>query len=272
MGILNLTPDSFFDGGRYEQPAQARTAVDRLVEAGAAIIDMGGESSRPGAEPVPAAEQIERLEPALLHARERRALVSVDTTSPEVALFAVDRGARIINDVSSLADAGLADVAAGSGAALILTHCRGPMSDMPGFSEWPDSAYDDVVDDVIAEWERTRDRACARGVPRENVWMDPGLGFSKNARHSLELIRRAAELRRAGAPVVLGPGRKSFIAHVDPCAPEERLGGTIAACLAAARQGVDVLRVHDVRDVRQALALSRALEPQPDTAGPTNAQ
>jgi dihydropteroate synthase len=259
MGVLNVTPDSFYDGGRHQTEAAARAAVDQLLEDGADIIDVGGESSRPGAAAVSASEQIDRVRVAIEHAVSVGATVSIDTTSPEVAEFAVGCGARIINDISCLADEGLADVAARHGAALVITHSRGPMSGMPGFSEWPDDDYGDVVDDVIAEWGAARNRAVARGVPTGHVLFDPGLGFSKNARHSLELLRRAAELRRAGAPVVLGPGRKSFIAAVDPSPPQDRLGGTVAACLAAAAAGVDVLRVHDVGVVRQALALGRAL-------------
>jgi dihydropteroate synthase len=259
MGVLNITPDSFFDGGRHATDESARAAVDRLLAEGADIVDIGGESSRPGSTPVPPTEQIDRIGGALAHAIERGALVSVDTTSPEVAEFATSRGARIINDVSCLADEGLADVARRQGAALVITHSRGPMTKMPGFSEWPAEEYGDIVADVLREWRTARDRACSRGVPPDDVWLDPGLGFFKPARHSLELIRRAGELRGEGAPVVLGPGRKSFIAAVDPSDPEDRLGGTVAACLIAAAAGVDVLRVHDVRVVRQALLMARAL-------------
>jgi dihydropteroate synthase len=259
MGVVNLTPDSFYDGGRHIGD-RGVAAVDHLLEGGADIIDIGGESSRPGAVPVPAGEQIERITAALEHAVGRGALVSVDTTSPEVAEFAARRGARMINDVSCLADDGLADVAARHGAALVVTHSRGPVGSMSGYSQWPDSDYGDIVEEVLAEWSAARTRAVARGVPAEHVLLDPGLGFSKNARQSLELVRRSAELRRAGTLIVLGPSRKSFVSAVDSSPPEERLGGTIACCLfAAATDGVDILRVHDVQPVRQALRLQRAL-------------
>jgi dihydropteroate synthase len=168
------------------------------------------------------------------------------------------QGARIVNDVSCLGNEDLATVAARHGAALVITHARGCMSKMAGFSEWPDHDYRDVVSDVRGEWEAARDRACSRGVAPANVWLDPGFGFSKNARQSFELLRRLGELRAPGRVLVAGPSRKSFIASVDPSPPAERLGGTIAACLVAVDHGADVLRVHDVREVRQALSVLRA--------------
>jgi dihydropteroate synthase len=257
MGVVNVTPDSFFDGGITLDSGAATARVDALLAAGATLLDIGGESTRPGAEPVPPAEQIARIAPALAHAIERGALVSIDTTSPEVADFALRRGARIVNDVSCLHDAELGAVVARHGATIILMHSRGSMAEMPGFSQWPDEGYGDVVAEVRSELEAARGRAMAQGVPREHVWIDPGFGFSKNARHSFELLRRLGELRGIGAILVVGPGRKSFIAAVDPSPPAERLGGTIAACLVAVERGAQVLRVHDVRDVRQALAVLR---------------
>jgi len=266
MGVVNVTPDSFYDGGRYLDVSRAAERVDRLIEDGADVLDIGGESSRPGSTPVPAAEQIARIGPALRHAVARGAVVSVDTTSPEVADHALSLGARIVNDVSCLADDDLARVTARHGAALVITHARGPMQKMAGFSQWPDGGYGDVVADVLAEWSAARERACAAGVRREDVILDPGLGFSKNARHSLKLLRRLGELGRAGALVAVGPGRKSFIASVDPSPPEERLGGTIAACVLAVQHGAKLVRVHDVRPVRQALALTHALGGAVDAA------
>lgn len=264
MGVVNVTPDSFFDGGRFVLPGAAEQHVDALIEQGADLIDIGGESSRPGAAPVPPGEQLARVEAALRHAVDRGALVSIDTTHPGVADQALRWGARIVNDVSCLADEELARVTAHHEAAIIITHCRGPMEKMPGYSRWPDRAYGDVVEDVLAEWDAARERACRAGVRREAVLFDPGLGFSKNARHSFELLRRLEELTRAGAPIVVGPGRKSFIASVDPAPPEQRLGGTLAACLLSAQRGADILRVHDVAPLRQALAVARAAtEPPP---------
>ena len=151
MGVVNTTPDSFFDGGRYTEEEAARARVDDLLLANTTILDIGAESSRPGSVPVPAAEQIERMEAALEYAVSRGALVSVDTTDPEVADHALGKGARIVNDVSCLANDELATVAARHGAAMILMHSRGPMQKMPGFSQWPDDAYRDVVRDVLCD-------------------------------------------------------------------------------------------------------------------------
>jgi dihydropteroate synthase len=258
MGVVNVTPDSFFDGGRYFASGEAARRVDAVLEAGATIVDVGGESTRPGAESVHADEQIARIAPAIARAVERGAVASVDTTNAEVADFALLRGARIVNDVSCLADTALADIVSRREAALIVMHSRGPMTRMAGFSQWPEDGYADVVGEVRSELETARARAVARGVRPEHVFIDPGLGFAKSARHSFELLRRLGELRTPGDVLVVGPGRKSFIASVDPSSPEGRLGGTIAASLIAVERGAQVLRVHDVREVRQALAVAMA--------------
>lgn len=263
MGVVNTTPDSFYDGGRYAADDAARARVDELIQANTTILDIGAESSRPGSAPVPAAEQIARMKTALEYAVARGALVSVDTTDPEVADYALRTGARIVNDVSCLANDDLATVAARHSAVLILMHSRGPMQKMAGFSQWPDDGYGDVVRDVFAEWAAARDRAVRKGLEHEAVWMDPGLGFAKNARHSLELLSRLSELRGRARFLVVGPGRKSFIASVDPSSPAERLGGTVAACLAAVERGAEILRIHDVRDVSQALLIRRAVTGEP---------
>lgn len=255
MGVLNVTPDSFSDGGSYLEPRDARRRIDELLRDGADVIDIGAESSRPGAHPIPPQEQLERLEGALLHALRVGAVVSVDTTSPDVAERVLELGASLINDVSCLADADLARVTAKADAELLVMHARGPMSHMPGFSEWPDDAYGDVVEDVAREWKLARDRAGRAGLAAERVLFDPGLGFAKNARHSFEVLRRLAEFQQLDTPIVVGPGRKSFIASVDPSPPGERLGGTVAACIIATERGASALRVHDVREVRQALAV-----------------
>ncbi len=266
MGAVNVTPDSFFDGGRYLGADAAARHVDELIAEGADIVDIGGESTRPGAEAVGAAEQIARIEPVVRHAVQRGALVSIDTTHPEVAERMLGLGADVINDTSCLADDELARVTASHAATLIIMHSRGPMSRMPGFSKYPDDAYADVVEDVLEEWSAARDRAVAAGLPRRDVLFDPGLGFAKNARHSYEILTRLAEFTRTGARVVVGPSRKSFIATADPAPPDQRLGGTIAACLLAVQRGASMLRVHDVRDVRQALSVARAARMTPPSA------
>lgn len=260
MGVLNTTPDSFYDGGRYLEEESARERVDALIAAGADLIDIGGESTRPGAHSVASQEQLARIEPSLRHAVARGALVSVDTTDPLVAERALSLGAVCINDVSCLADEGIARVCARHSATLILMHSRGPMLQMAGFSDYPDDAYGDVVADVLTEWRRARDRALLQGLPRDSIWLDPGIGFAKNARQSFELIRGLARFLDEGVPVVVGPSRKSFISAVDAAPPDARLGGTIAAALVCATRGAAVLRVHDVREVGQALAVARTID------------
>ncbi len=260
MGVVNVTPDSFSDGGRYVTAEAARARVDEVAREGAVLVDVGGESTRPGAAAVSAQEQLARLEAALRHAVARRdLLVSVDTTLPEVAERALAWGAHFVNDTSCLADPELARVTARHGGGLIVMHSRGSMSAMRGFSEWPDADYADVVGEVAAELRDAGARACAAGLDPCELYVDPGLGFAKNARQSLALLGRLGELGALGAPLVVGPSRKSFLASLDPAPPGERLGGTVAACLAAALRGAAVLRVHDVRAVRQALALARTL-------------
>jgi len=262
MGVLNVTPDSFSDGGLYLDAGRAKRHVDELLSAGADIIDIGGESTRPGAAPVAPAEQIARIEHALVYAvRERHAVVSVDTTSLEVARYALSEGAAIVNDVSCLADEAIARAVADAQGSLVLMHARGSMSQMRGFSDAPGDAYGDVVLDVAREWREARDRAVVQGLDRRDVVFDPGLGYMKNAEHSVELLRRLHEFGALEAPILVGPSRKSFIAKAtqSDAAPGDRLGGTIAACLAAVDRGAAMLRVHDVFAVRQALAIHRAI-------------
>lgn len=259
MGIVNATPDSFYDGGRHVLPEAARSHIDRLLVAGADLLDIGGESTRPGAAPVEPEEQWRRIEPALDYALERGAFVSVDTAHPKTAELALSRGAHIINDVSCLADPELAAAVARHQAVLLLMHSRGSMQDMGGFSAYPAGGYDDVVRDVQSEWRRARNRAVEQGVSESRIWFDPGLGFHKNADQSFELLARLDELVDLSEQVVVGASRKSFLARGDGSAPEQRLGGTIAACLHAVTQGATILRVHDVHDVGQALRAHRSL-------------
>jgi dihydropteroate synthase len=261
MGVCNVTPDSFSDGGRYFERTAARARVDELLAEGADIVDIGGESTRPGAPAVPAREQLDRVLDVLRHAVDRGAVVSIDTSHPEVAAACLEAGACAVNDVSCLRDQALAGAVASAGGALVLMHARGHQQDMRGFSQYPDDAYGDVVADVLAEWQHAAGLAVAAGLPRSALAMDPGLGFAKNARQSAALLARLGELVLAlDVPVAVGPSRKSFLAIADPdAAPTERLGASIAAALHAARAGAYILRVHDVRATRQALALQREL-------------
>lgn len=259
MGVVNVTPNSFYDGGRYEGPEAGRRRVAQLLAEGADILDIGGESSKPGAPRVPAEEQLERIDASLAEALGSDAVVSIDTASPRVADAALERGAHIINDVTCLGDPELASAVAQHDAYLILSHARAHQQEMAGFSEWPDAAYADVVVEVRRELEAARERALARGVSASRIWFDPGLGFSKNARHSIELLARVGELAALGGVVVVGASRKSFIRALHDSPPEDRLGGSIGAALWAARAGAQVLRVHDVAAHRQALAVEAAL-------------
>ncbi len=274
MGVCNVTPDSFSDGGLFLDPAAARARVDELLAEGADVIDVGGESTRPGAPAVSAGTQIDRILDVVRYAVSAagssgaagspvgRACVSVDTGDPEVAAACLDAGAHAVNDVTCLRDEGLAEVVAGREAALVLMHVRGLQEKMAGFSEYPDDAYGDVVSDVCGEWESAAVRACSRGVPPEALVMDPGLGFSKNARQSADLLARIGEIVEGiDAPIAVGASRKSFLKLVDPeAAPGARLGASIAAALHAARAGVSLLRVHDVRATRQAVDLALRLD------------
>jgi dihydropteroate synthase len=261
MGVCNVTPDSFSDGGRYLGADAARARVDELLAEGADLVDVGGESTRPGATPVPAREQLARVLGVVQYAVDRAACVTVDTASPEVAAACLDAGACAVNDVSCLREPELARVTASSGAAMILMHARGTQDTMAGFSQHPDGAYGDVVDDVLREWEEAAARAKAEGLSRAALVMDPGLGFMKNARHSLELLRRTGELvARLDVPVAIGASRKSFLAKADhDASPTDRLGASIAAALHAASAGAAIVRVHDVRATRQSLDLASLL-------------
>ena len=260
MGVCNVTPDSFSDGGHYLTREAAFARVDALYAEGADIVDIGGESTRPRALPVPAAEQIARVIEVVRYAAKKGA-VSIDTTSPEVARACFEAGACALNDVSCLRDEELGRVAGSFGAAYVLMHARGTQAEMKGFSDAPADAYGDVVEDVLREWEEAAARARSLGVEADALIMDPGLGFAKAAGHSKELLRRTRDLvTRLRVPVLIGASRKSFLRLVDPDAgPEVRLGASLAAAVHAARAGATLLRVHDVRATRQAIDMDRLL-------------
>lgn len=261
MGICNVTPDSFSDGGRFEDQGAAFARVDQLIAEGADFVDIGGESTRPGAPAVPPAVQLARVLPVVRYAAQR-SCVSIDTTSAEVAAACLDAGAHAVNDVSLLSEEDLARVTAGSGAALILSHARGLQGAMRSPGDFPLGAYGDVVKDVLVEWRRAADRARELGVAEEALVLDPGIGFSKAARHSFELVRRAHELvAGAGAvPVLYGTSRKSFLTLIDRDADAgSRIGASVLSAVFAVRSGVSILRVHDVRATRQAIDLDIAL-------------
>jgi dihydropteroate synthase len=269
MGIVNLTPDSFFDGGRYDATGSAARHAERLVAEGARVIDLGAESTRPGADRVPADEQIARLGTTVREVA-RFARVSIDTTDARVAAWALDEGATMLNSVSLDVAEAFGELARARGAELVLMHSRGPMSSMAGFSTYAPNRYGDVVRDVAREWSAAAERALGTGLPRSALWFDPGIGFHKNADHSLELLARLDAFRAllGDVKILVGTSRKSFIATRSPGSPEERLGGSIATALSAALRGARLLRVHDVQPVKQALDLFFAVErrPRPEEA------
>ncbi|HHH30494.1 MAG TPA: dihydropteroate synthase [Polyangiaceae bacterium] len=276
MGIVNRTPDSFFDGGTYLDDNAARAHVIRLVKDGADIVDVGAESTRPGSAAVSASDQIDRIGDAIGWVVDAGATACVDTTLPDVAAFAVGQGATMINSVALEPAGDLAEVAARAGADLVLTHCRGSMTTMRGFSDYDEDGYADVVEEVLAEWCAARDVAVDRGLSPGAILFDPGLGFQKSAVQSLTLCARLREIKeRLGRHrVLVGPSRKSYLAKTvtavlrdqadapdDVAAPPpgERLGATIAATLDLVARGADVVRIHDVAPIRQALAYATAM-------------
>jgi len=257
MGIVNATPDSFSDGGLFLDAGAAIAQALRLADEGADLVDVGGESTRPGAAPVPDDEELGRVVPviAALRARGFPLPISIDTRKAAVARAALDAGADLVNDVSGLADPSLARVVAEAGAPIVLMHSRGTPEDMQRRA-----VYGDVVQEVAAELEQALDRAAAAGIPRERTILDPGLGFAKTAEHNLVLLARLGELRALGRPILVGPSRKSFIGRIaGSAAPGDRLPGTLAAVTAAVVAGAELVRVHDVAAARQAALVAAAI-------------
>ncbi len=255
MGVVNVTPDSFSDGGRFLDPAAAVAHARRLIAAGASIVDLGAESTRPGAEPVPAEEQLARLRPVLERlAGETEACLSVDTASAEVAAKALEAGAHVVNDVTALADPGMARVVAASGAGLVLMHMRGTPRTMQ-----QDPRYDDAAREV-ADWLGERLELARRaGVEAERVALDPGIGFGKSARHNFELIARLEELARHGRPLLVGVSRKSFLGTTLGLPVDQRLEGGLAATAIAVFLGARIVRTHDVAATGRAVRIADAL-------------
>ncbi|HEU0023241.1 MAG TPA: dihydropteroate synthase [Thermoleophilaceae bacterium] len=255
MGIVNATPDSFSDGGRFADPEAAVELGLRLVKEGAGLLDVGGESSRPGAEPVAEEEELRRVQPVVGRLAGAGVRVSIDTTKVAVARAALEAGAGIVNDVSAFRfEPELAGVVADAGAGCCLVHMRGEPRTMQR-----DPRYDDVVSDVRAFLEERLAFAVAEGVAEEGVWLDPGIGFGKTLEHNLELLRRLDEIVAIGRPVVVGTSRKSFLGTLaGGRTAEERLPGTIATNVLALERGASVFRVHDVAPVADALAVAAA--------------
>lgn len=262
MGVLNVTPDSFFDGDAYPDAPSAAVHADEMVSAGAAIIDVGGESTRPGAQPVDGETEIMRTEPVIqmIHRAHPRVQISIDTMKPAVAQAALAAGATYVNDVSAFTHApSLAGIVADAGADCCLMHMRGEPRTMQD-----DPHYDDVLDDVRAYLEQQMSFAINEGVREEKIQLDPGIGFGKTLAHNLKLLNGLDKIVALGRPVVIGVSRKSFIAKIAAGAGttgeavEDRLPGTLAANVIALQRGATVFRVHDVAETAQALAVAAA--------------
>jgi dihydropteroate synthase len=256
MGILNVTPDSFSDGGLYRSHEAAVLRAEEMVREGAGVLDVGAESTRPGAAPVSAEEELERLLPVVATLRSRLAVpISVDTRKAEVARAVLAAGAELVNDVSALRDPAMARVVAETGAGLVLMHMRGTPETMQ-----QNPTYADVVGEVTDELATALQAAVEAGIAPERIVVDPGIGFAKTGAHNLELLSRLGELGRLGRPILLGVSRKAFLGTLlGGAAPAERATATAAACVAGLLQGARIFRVHDVRVVREALAVAEAI-------------
>jgi dihydropteroate synthase len=254
MGVVNVTPDSFSDGGLFLDAEAAIAHGRELAEQGAEILDVGGESTRPGAEEVSAEQEMGRVVPVVAGLA-NVATVSIDTSKAAVAKAALDAGASLVNDVTALRrDPEIGGLCAEREAGLILMHMQGDPRTMQA-----DPRYEDVVEDVKRFLAERLAVAVDAGVVEERIWLDPGIGFGKTLEHNLELLRRLGELRELGRPLVVGTSRKSFIGKVDGSQVDDRIGGTIASSVFAAAEGVDVLRVHDVAETAQAMKVAAAI-------------
>ena len=255
MGVVNVTPDSFYDGGRHFDPSAAVAHARRLAEEGADLLDVGGESTRPGAAPVAAEDELARILPVLEGIAGLGVPVSVDTTKPEVMRVALAHGAAMINDVTALAAPGALELVAGSDAAVCLMHMQGSPRTMQA-----EPTYADVVAEV-RDFLAARAAACvAGGMARSRIVVDPGFGFGKTVAHNLTLLARLGEIAVLGFPVLAGWSRKSSLGRITGRPAEERLAGSVATALIAVQRGARIVRVHDVAATRDALAVLAAVE------------
>lgn len=255
MGVLNVTPDSFFDGGEYKTLDLAVERAIEMVEEGAKIIDIGGESTRPGSEGVSTEEELQRVIPVIEAVREQCEVnISIDTKKVEVAKKAIDVGAKMVNDVTGLANSDMVKLVADRGVCVVIMHMQGTPANM---QENPQ--YDDVVNDIRKWLEIRVNNAVNNGIDKTKILIDPGIGFGKTLEHNLEILKRIKEFRGIAGGVVLGASRKSFIEHLTGAKPEERLGGSLSAAVVGALSGIDIVRVHDVKETKQAIDLVNAL-------------
>jgi dihydropteroate synthase len=255
MGVVNITPDSFSDGGRFFEADRALAHARQLIDEGADIIDLGGESTRPGAAPVPPEEELRRVLPLVRALRDCGVPLSVDTSRPDVIRAALDAGAAIVNDVRALTEPGALDAAANSDCGIVLMHMRGAPRTMQ-----TDPHYADVVGDVIEFLRQRRDTAVASGVARERIVLDPGFGFGKSVAHNYTLLKRLDALCALGQPVLAGLSRKSMLGAVSGRDVGARVFASVAAAVIAVERGARIVRVHDVAATRDALSVLQATE------------
>ncbi|CCF11241.1 MULTISPECIES: dihydropteroate synthase [Pantoea] len=256
MGILNVTPDSFSDGGKHNALVDALTHTNEMVNAGATIIDVGGESTRPGADEVSVEEELERVIPVVAAIAQRfEVWISVDTSKAEVIREAASVGAHIINDVRSLSEPGALAAAAATGLPVCLMHMKGDPRTM---QQAP--AYQDIVSEVDAYFVEQLARCEAAGIKKENLLLDPGFGFGKNLSHNYELLARLSEFHHFGLPLLVGMSRKSMIGQLLNVGPGQRLTGSLACAVIAAMQGAHIIRVHDVKETVEAMRVVEATQ------------
>ena len=269
MGVVNITPDSFSADGLYQGlsplglkgtllkgavPDRVFNFVEKMVEDGADIIDIGGESTRPGAWPVPVKEELKRTIPVIKKiAKKIKVPISIDTYKPEVARQALDNGAVMVNNITGLNNK-MAKIASGYKAALVIMHMKGRPRTMQN-----NPVYASLIDEVTEYLDRAINRAVAWGVDREKIIVDPGIGFGKALEHNLEILNRLKEFKILGRPLLVGPSRKSFIGKILNAGPQERAFGTVSACILAAKNGANIVRVHDVLAVKQAIKVLNAI-------------
>ena len=254
MGIVNATPDSFFDGGVYDDKEGLAGRIDRFLDEGADLVDIGGESTRPGATPVTPDEEMSRILHAVEHALESGAFVSVDTRRPEVARTVLGMGVHMINCVGGIASPELVSAVVEHGAAVAIMHMKGDPATMQ-----KDPTYDDVVGEVCGHLSGQVDLALEAGIGRESIVIDPGIGFGKTLEHNLALLNHLDRLLDIGQPVLIGTSRKSVIGKVLDLPPGERLEGSVASCVVALTMGASMFRVHDVLETRRALDMAHAI-------------
>jgi len=258
MGILNVTPDSFSDGGEYfNKSALALKRIYDMASAGADIIDIGGESTRPGAEGVSVEVELERVIPIIKEAsRNIKIPISIDTSKAAVADEALGNGASIVNDITGLrGDSRMASVVARSGAGLIVMHMKGSPRTMQD-----DPAYKDLICEIISALKESIGIAVKNGISEDRIIVDPGIGFGKTAEHNLEILRRLAEFRALERPIMVGPSRKSFLGKILNADPKDRLMGTAAACAIAIMNGASIIRVHDIKEMVETARVADAVK------------